>query len=231
MIVDLSKYDVRLLEAKIEIFTLETHLELIEKQIERSQKKERLRLNTLIRRERLSPDDPEYHQAMTEYGEYIDILLPRFFRGPFLISLYSVYESVVTEIAQIMQKALSLGISLNDIRGSFLERAKKYFKHILKFELCSDPDIWYKINMLSELRNAIAHVNGRIEMLKKDSRKKIVNWESKKIGITTYSGYIVCDANIVSEFYKSVRVELEDLVLRYKEWDDNKKNNQALKNS
>jgi hypothetical protein len=227
MIVDLSKYDFRLLEVQGDIYALEANLKLIDGQIERIQKKERLRLNTYIRSEGLSPEDPDYHLAKNEYEEHIEILLPRFFRGPFLVSLFSVYESAVTEIAQLMQKTLSHGISLNDIKGSFLERAKKYYKHILKFELCSDPNTWQQIMMLAELRHAIAHVNGRLEMLNKDSRKKIANWESEKVGLTTYSGYIVCDAKIVSELFQSVRFALEDLMLRYKQWDDS--NNQKTK--
>jgi hypothetical protein len=222
MIIDLSKYDFRLLELKGDIYALEAHLKLVEDQIERIQKKERLRLNTYIRSEGLSPEDSDYHLAINEYDEHIEILLPRFFRCPFLVSLFSVYESAVTEIAQLMKKTLSHGISLNDIKGSFLERAKKYYKHILRFELCSDPNIWQKIMMLAELRHAIAHVNGRIEMLNKDSRKIIKNWESEKVGVTTYSGYIVCDAKIVFKLFQSVRVALEDLMLRYKQWDDNK---------
>jgi hypothetical protein len=220
MIFDLSKYDFRLLEVESELYALEDHLKLIESQLEQSQRKERLRLDTRIRTQRLSPEDPEWHEAIQHYYERIEFLLPRFFRGPFLVALYAVYESAVTEIAQIMQKKSLQGISIKDLRGDFLKRAKKYYKHILNFDLYTEEKAWQRISMLAELRNAFAHVNGRMEMLNENSRTKIKGWENQKTGIATYSGYIVCDAKIVEEIFQNVRESLENLMNRYKNWDD-----------
>ena len=168
MTLDLNEYDFRLLEIveiEHELYALEDHIKLIESQIKRFQRKERLRLDTHIKIQRLSPEDPEWHEAIQYYNERIEFLLPRFFRGPFLVALYAVYESAVTEIAQLMQKKMQQGISIKDLRGGFLERAKKYYGYILKFDLCTEEKVWQRINMLAELRNAFAHVNGRIEML------------------------------------------------------------------
>ena len=137
------------------------------------------------------------------------------------MALYAVYESAVTEIAQLMQQSLSQGISIKDLKGDFLERAKKYYSHILKFDLYTEGKAWQRVKMLAELRNAFAHVNGRMEMLNEKSRKIINNWEGQKAGITTYSGYIVCDAKIVAEVFQTVRVSLEDLLARFRQWDDN----------
>ena len=107
MVVDLSKYDFRLLEVEGELYALEDHLNLIEDQMEKFQRKERLKLDTYIRTEKLSSDEPEWHMAIREYNERIEFLLPRFFRGPFLVALYAVYESAVTEVAQLMQQSMS----------------------------------------------------------------------------------------------------------------------------
>ncbi len=221
MILDLSKYDFRLLEVQSELYALEDHLKLIEGQMEHIQTKERLRLDTHIKSKGLSSEDPEWHQVLDEYDERIEFLLPRFFRGPFLVALYAVYEFAVTEIAQLMQQSLSQGISIKDLKGDFLERAKKYYKHILNFDLSTEAKAWQRIRMLAELRNAFAHVNGRMEMLNEKSRKIIKGWEGQKAGITTYSGYIVCDAKIVSEIFQAVHVSLEELLTRFKQWDDN----------
>ena len=40
--------------------------------------------------------------AMQEHDELIEFPLPRLFRGPFLVALYAVYESAVTEVSQLM---------------------------------------------------------------------------------------------------------------------------------
>jgi hypothetical protein len=219
MIIDLSGYDFRLLEVESELYALEDHLNLIEGQMERIQRKERLRLDTYIRTKNLSPDDPDWHNAIEEHDERIEFLLPRLFRGPFLVALYAVYESAVGEVAQLMQQSLPHGISIKDLKGDFLERAKKYYKHILGFDLYTEDKEWQRIKMLAELRNAFAHVNGRMEMLNEKSKKLIRGWEKQKKGIATYSGYIVCDANIVAEVFENVCKSLRNLLDRYKKWD------------
>jgi hypothetical protein len=220
MVINLDQYDFRLLDVSLELYALEDHLHLIENQMEHIKKTERLRVDAHIREQGFSPDDPEWHQALNEYSHRIQFFLPRFFRGPFLVALYAVYESGVTEIARLIQKKQSQPISIDDLRGDFLERAKKYYKHILKFDLHVEDEAWQRVKMLSELRDAFAHANGRLEMVKEKRRELIEKWEQQKIGITTYQGYIVCDAKLVSDIFEVVRKSLEDLVARYKQWDD-----------
>ena len=77
--------------------------------------------------------------------------------------------------------------------------------------------------MLSELRNAFAHANGRLEMLKQKSRKTIESWEQQNLGISSHYGYIVCEASTIADIFDVVRGSLENLVARYKYWDDQQK--------
>ena len=223
-VIDMSEYDLRLVEVSGELYALEDHLQLIESQMEFILQRERLRMNAHIQKEGLCSDDPEWHEARQEYDNRMDFLLPRFFRGPFLVSLYAVYESAVTEIARIIQDKQFQHISINDLKGNFLEKANKYYKHILQFELYSEQRTWHRVKMLFELRNAFAHVNGRFEMLNEKSRRFIKNFERQNIGISIYDGYIVCDANIVADIFDAVRGSLEELVVRYKHWDDQQRN-------
>ena len=69
MITDLGKYDPRLLELSGELFALEEHLQLIESQIEHIRKTKCLRIKAQFSKEGLSPEDPEWHQALDEYTE------------------------------------------------------------------------------------------------------------------------------------------------------------------
>ena len=74
--------------------------------------------------------------------------------------------------------------------------------------------------MLSELRNAIAHTNGRVDLLKKSSQEKIQEWEKKNIGIEVISGYITVSSDFLHEVFRHVRGSLEDLMGRYWQWAD-----------
>ena len=222
--INLSQFDFRLIEVSGELFALEDHLKLIEAEIVRTQKDERIRVDAYIKKEGLCPDDPEWHDVLREYDRRIDFLLPRFFRGPFLVALYAVYESAVTEIARLIQGKKNQKITINDIKGDFLERAKKYYKYILAFDLYTEQKEWHSIKILSELRNAFAHANGRLEMLNKKSRETIQKLEKQNLGISTYCGYVICEASTVEDIFNIVRASLEGLVARYKHWDDHQGN-------
>jgi len=211
--------DFRLLDVSLEIYSLEDYLNLVEQTIYRLQDAARQRLEEIVRDQKLSWPEDEDERQQCDYE--IDEFLPRFFRAPFIVTLYAVYESAVKEVADLIKKKQGNALSLGDIRGDcFLERARKYYKHVLDFELCSDASSWERIMLLSRLRNEIAHANGRIVARDDEARKKkIQEWEEKYEGIHVYGDYIIVDSSFVKETSHIVRKALEDLVDRYKKWD------------
>ncbi len=216
----MGAWDFRLLDVSSELYALEDHLHLIENQMQQIQQKEQISVDEYIKG--LPFDNEDRDIAISEYTRLIDCLLPRFFRGAFLMALYAVYESAVTEIARLIQKGQPQHESFDDfkVRGDFLDKAQKYYKDILRFDLCAGEKEWCQIKKLLELRNAFAHVNGRLEMLNKKSKMKIESWERQHVGISTYDGFIVCDSIILEKIFDVVRKSLEDLLSRYKIWDD-----------
>ncbi|MBU4209361.1 MAG: hypothetical protein KKD12_06795 [Proteobacteria bacterium] len=215
--------DFRLLDVSLELHALEDHYELIEKQISNLSHAEKASLDEYRKKENLRPEDPEWDFARQEYDQKVKFLLPRFFWGPFIVSLYAVFETSVIEIARLIQKSQKQGIAINDLRGDFLERAKKYYKNVLKFELCSDINTWQRIIILSEVRHAIAHANGRLDMLNENIKKRIKALEKQKLGISSYYNYILLDSYFSKETFSKVRSLLGSLVERYKEWDTKQK--------
>lgn len=132
--------DLRLLDVSSELHVLEDHYELIEKQISHLSHAEKVALDEYRKKENLTPEDPEWDFAGQKCDHKVEFLLPRFFWGPFIVSLYAVLETSVIEIARLIEQRQRQGITINDLRGDFLERAKKYYKNVLKFELCSDDN-------------------------------------------------------------------------------------------
>jgi len=213
--------DFRLVDVTFELFALADHLDLLENQIENFRREERTALEKFIRKENLFPEDPEWHEATQDFNRRFDFLLPRAFRGPFLVSVYAVYESSVIEISRMIQTAKAVDVSISgcNYRGSKIDRLKKYFSNNLQFELCPDNGVWQRIKMLAELRHAYAHANGRLELLSDESQGKIRKWEKQKIGIENYQGYLVVSAGLTREIFDVVRLSMEELVERYKDWD------------
>jgi hypothetical protein len=212
-------FDFRLLDVSLEIDALDDHFQLISTQIEHLRKIEQSSLEEYRREKKLTPDDPEWDMSRQEFNHKVEFLLPRFFWSPFLVTLYAIYETAVTEIARLIQRSQGNNVAMNDFRGDLLERADKYYKCILEFELCSSNKTWERIKMLAELRNAIVHVNGRIDMLKEKSRNKIQSWKNQNIGISAHYNFLLIDETFAKETFAQVRLSIEDLVERYKKWD------------
>ena len=210
-----------MIEIESEIFALEDHLNFIEEYIRNKGAFERRLSEKRIKKLGFNPDDPEWHEEQSNLDYIVEFLLPRLFRGPFLLSLYAVYESAVIEIAALIKGQKVITISINDQKGkNFLDKAEKYYNESIEFQLYSDDVIWERNKMLSVFRNAIAHTNGRIEMLKKENKQKIANWEKQKIGIFSMRGFIVIEEGFLRDTFSLVRSSIDDLVERYKEWDD-----------
>lgn len=215
--------DFRLLDVSLELHALEDHYELIEKQISHLIHAEKVSLDEYRKKEKLTPEDPEWDFARQECDRKIEFLLPRFFWGPFIVSLYAVLETSVLEIARLIQQNQKQGIGINDLRGDFLERAKKYYKNVIKFELCGDTNTWQRIKILAEVRHAIAHANGRLDMLNENTKKRIKALEKQNLGISSHYNYILLDSYFAKETFSKVRSLLKSLVDRYKEWDTKQK--------
>jgi len=218
MLLDLFSFDLNdpLLEATMEVFAIEDYYELIEKQIEHVQKTQKLKLDAYIVSEKLTPDDPEWQEAIQEYYHLVDFLLPRFFRGPFLVSLYALYESVVTEIANLAQASHPNSKRFSNYkRGgklNFLDRSREYYAEILCIELCSDESAQSRLLALLEFRHALAHANGRLELVHQAKKPVVLELIRTLPDVDTHSGYITFGKDFVADTTRIVINELRRLI-------------------
>ena len=224
MLVDYSSFDLDdpLLEASCGIYAIDDYHKALEKQIEHIQQMQKSQLDDYIAKHKLTPDDPEWHEATSDYYHWIDLLLPRFFRGPFLVSLYALYESIVFEIAtaiQMLNPHLKRFSSFRKKkRLNFIECARAYYVEVLGIELCPDASILKRLIILSKLRNAVAHANGRIESLSPPNfRKEIVQIVHDLPDVDAYSGHIAFGSGFVARTTELVLSELHRLIDGHRE--------------
>lgn len=204
----------RLFGVSVELSILEEHLELIEEQIRRGVTEAECRLKDEIRG--LTPDDEDsWDLPHQKYRYQVEVTLPRILRNPFLVSLFAVYESSVKTIAELVQEEKRQKSSLDDESGNFLKRAKRYYKHVLHFDLSTDNERWKQLKILFDLRNAIAHTNGRYEAIEKKRRCRIM----KQKGVREYLGFIMVSETFLRKTVKLVKEDLEDLLERYEKWE------------
>jgi hypothetical protein len=207
--------DFRFVEIYYEIAALGEYLNVLERQLPFLKVQERERVHSWLGENERDSDEAEVDLAQQDLRDLVDHVLPRFFRGPFLVSLWAVYEAGVTEIATYLQKRLNIVTSMPTKGDGFLQRAKKYFRRVLNFSLCNDNRTWERLEMLRILRNALAHGNGRMAAINNQKdRQKIEKWIKLNIGISTVHDDLVFSEQFTRETYEAISKSLTDLLNR-----------------
>lgn len=209
--------DLRLVEIELEITTLKEHITLIEEHISSATSEaEKKREDGL---KSLTPDsDYEYESAMLNFEcDYlIESFLPRVYRSPFIVVLFAVYEASVTEIAELIGNAQAQSSSLKAKGGNrdFLATAKTHYRDVLGVELSRNDKNLNRLEVLKDVRNVIAHNNGRFEMASEKQRRVL-----RKEGLAHDYGWVLVPKSFLAEIHNVVSEELRELVARYKAWD------------
>jgi hypothetical protein len=197
---------------------------MLEEQIEYLKKHDKEIVEEVIEDENLSFNTPEWHELVNQHEQKAHIDIPRFFRNPFLVSLYSILESGVLEIAQNIQMKKGIEVSLKEVDvRTFLDQAKKYYKDELNFTLYTENKNWQNIKALSDFRNAIAHSNGRLEPLNDSLRNKLYKYSKSGFEIFFTAEYFIVEKELADRLLKSVVKTLRSLVDSYKNWEDSYK--------
>ncbi len=214
----LLNIDLRFVEVLYELNATERYISLFEGQLPILVKQEEDKALDRIREERLDMDDGETDLIRQELYDLTENVLPRFFRNAILVTLWSIFESAMIDIANELQSAQQRALGIDDIKGDFLERTNKYFRHIVNFPLNVSGKEWQRINMLKVLRNAIAHCNGRFENITKDKDKKeIRKWEKANIGISVEMfGNLMFSKPFVAETFYCVNNFLTSVIAEVK---------------
>lgn len=216
MILDL---DLRLIDIKLELSALNDQFYIIESNVKRLIDEEHSKLEEK-RGKGFFRDEEDLISELQEVHHKIDIFYPRIFWSPFIVSVYSVFEASMLEIADELKDKKKVKLGIDDLSGNLLDKAKKYFEHILNFPLVVENEQWSKLKNLAVVRNAIAHTNGRIDRLKKTNKDKIYELEEKNIGISGWMNLLVIEPVFAKTCLDVVSVTVNDLCVRYKSYDN-----------
>jgi len=199
----------KLVSIDVEIRALQDGYELISRTIGSLQDSEVSRLgDTLALDTTLDQEDKISLHDDVHYT--IEVVYPRLFWGPFLISVYSVFESSLIELSELLREELECELKIDELNGDLLEKAKCYFSKILKLRIKTESPCWEAITRLRTVRNCFAHSNGRVGYKLQDNNK--VNQILKKnIGVTHQLDVLIVNQKFVKE-------SLDAVVKFIKEW-------------
>lgn len=213
---NLEQFNLNFVGVRIEydLYALSTFLEFSEKQIKFIQDQETVRHDALLKSKKFNLTEEDYAISIFEFRDLIVRIIPRYFRNPFLVSLWALYESALVEIAAYI-KNIQRGKISEEIKNrkekGFLNKAREYFQEELHISL-SNNNSWKHIRMLNVLRNSIAHGNGRIEAINKNNIKKIMGWEKENIGIFILDGNIMFSGEFLNNIFEKVNESLTNIL-------------------
>jgi hypothetical protein len=85
------------------------------------------------------------------------------FRGGFLISTWSVFESCVKDVGEFVRRKHELPFGLQDLRaGDFINQSEKFFRSTLELSFVPDKGDLKRLDLLKSLRNLLVHHDGSV---------------------------------------------------------------------
>jgi hypothetical protein len=106
--------------------------------------------------EELSDEQQEEAYAKDVEQHLLNTEFPKFLRNSFFALAYSLLEHHIEIISSMLRNQQNIPISIYDLRGSMLNKAKLFWK-LANIEL--PKDIWVEVSNYSEVRQCIVHDN------------------------------------------------------------------------
>ena len=207
--------DFRFVELDHEVLSLATYREVLEEQLTFRKEQERVRLRARLMNSESEMDDAERQFAQEEVKVLVDEILPRFFRGPYLMALWALFESGIIEVADYIAETKQLSLKLRDIRGSDQkDQWNKYYNHIAGYPLGFTDPTWERLEELRQVRNVLAHANGRLDLAKEDARRKLEKWCGENRGLSEHSNLLIVSADYTRAAQILVTDTLSSLISR-----------------
>jgi hypothetical protein len=206
--------DYRFLEIEAELLALGEYSEAVERQLPFAVQSETKRLES----ELVGAEEYELHNMEQWIYQFTEEVLPRFFRSSILIGLWAIFDSAVLRIARYLQRERGDALSIQDLRGkNDFDKYQKYYEHVLGFPLIGVEEMREDLDLLLLVRNALAHSNGLVEMIKPENLQKIRSWERVHGIVSTEREYLSVSTEFVQRMSRAVSVVLSDLMRRVKE--------------
>lgn len=194
---------------------LEVAYRSVEEQLAHAKAQETVRTCARLQRERATSHPEDIEAEEYELSRIVDQILPTVFRGGLLLSVWSVFEACVKDMAEHTRRERKLPFGLQELRaGDFLGQIERFFDAVLGIKAFPDKKVRKQIEELKGLRNALAHHDGNVDELPKSLVASDENGYAA-LGLTMHSdlhhNYVVPNAEYVRRSLDLVKIYLESL--------------------
>lgn len=110
----------------------------------------------LSKEERRDAED-YYSDVFYQYQEYTEIL-----RRSLFSYIYSVIENMLNDLCNSERESKKLKLSLSDLSGKGIERAKNYLKKVAEIQFPAESGEWQELKVYNLVRNCLVHREGEL---------------------------------------------------------------------
>lgn len=171
---------------------LRTALDVVEEELAHACDQATVRLHARHKRDEefLHPHDRELD--LYELEVTITQVFPRVFRGGFLLTLWSVFETVAKRMAVYACQTRGLPpvepLFRKKNKDGFLQLLKHIYRERLEIDAFPDADEYGQLDQLRHIRNALIHHNGNIAELR-GVLKGLTLADYAKLGLSVYENF------------------------------------------
>jgi hypothetical protein len=183
-----------------ESWALDTYLKVLDEQLSFAQDQYRLRAKRELERREPELMSDQVDDELWKIDEAVETQVPRFFRIGALVPIWGLFESFVFDIANYVRKREGLDLSLRDVRASnFRKQAEMYFEGTLRMKLPWSDDERARLGYLQQLRNLVAHRNGRVSDLSPEKQRELDALVASVSGVKVETGALLVSPDYITE--------------------------------
>ena len=202
-------FDLRFIDITSELLHLSTHAAMLRNGHDALIAAERARIRSAPELQEEDEDGVAEQTADWLEGYLDDGVTTRHLLNATLVTTWAVYETAVIEIAAYAQERLEIMLSMHDLNGGFVQRARRYFDDVLRLDLYPIDTDWTRLELLAKLRNILAHTGGTLRAMKPRDRVTVTQWSTAHPGVRIVRGnYLV----LSHDFTDMARDTVDDLL-------------------
>ena len=151
-------------------------------------------------------DEERYEHEEFYFDEHalLSEVFTRTLRGTVLVVTYTLCEMSLETICSTEQKHHGYALTLRDLAGQGVERAKLYMSKVCGVTFPDESREWNRLMDLSMIRNALAHADGNVKRMRDPERIRKVAGRTPGLRLRR-NFYLEIDQEYVASIIEDVR--------------------------
>ena len=203
-----------------QISRLRFYLQTLEEFIENQEKEE---IEALKQRSNSLTQNQQAEFWAWNYPGHWDEVFRGMLRSSFIISLVSVLETRLSQACQAAAIIVRSQIKRSDLKGSVLERSRKFLEVLAKFSEPS-PDQWDFLTGIYDVRNVLVHNQGKVYLSWK--KQRLSKFIKAQPGLSAPNDFISIEKDFgfsclgaIQSFLESLQNEIQNLCYRVQQFE------------